>query len=116
MKRPWGHWEVLKEEPGRKIKLLTVSPGMSLSMQRHFKRSEVWLVVEGYGYVAMHGTKFNLEPGDSFSIDIECWHQLVNNDESDLVILEVQEGDECVEGDIERKEVEDDEFAFEKRC
>ena len=25
-KRPWGYWEVLKEEPGRKIKLLNVRP------------------------------------------------------------------------------------------
>ena len=104
-KRPWGHWEVLKEEPGRKIKLLTVKPGQSLSKQRHFKRTEQWLCIEGNGILKMYGdTKFALEPGESSFIDIEEWHQLVNESEEDLIILEVQEGEECTEEDIERED------------
>jgi mannose-6-phosphate isomerase-like protein (cupin superfamily) len=117
VKRPWGHWEVLKEEPGRKVKLLTVMPGQSLSKQRHFKRSEQWLCLEGEGILKMYGdTKFALEPGETAFIDIEQWHQLVNNGDEDLVILEVQEGEECVEEDIERQAEQQDEFTFEKRC
>ena len=117
VKRPWGHWEVLKEEPGRKVKLLTVMPGQSLSKQRHFKRSEQWLCLEGEGILKMYGdTKFALGPGETAFIDIEQWHQLVNNGDEDLVILEVQEGEECVEEDIERQAEQQDEFTFEKRC
>lgn len=112
MNRPWGKWEVLKEEPGRKVKLLTVSPGQSLSMQRHFKRREVWLVLEGRGRVTLHGVDFALEPEDNITIEVEAWHQLINDGDSDLVVLEVQEGEECSEDDIERQ----DEFTFEKRC
>jgi mannose-1-phosphate guanylyltransferase len=104
VKRPWGHWEVLKEESGRKIKLLTVKPGQQLSKQRHFKRSEQWLCLEGTGILKMYGdTRFALEPGESSFIDVEEWHQLVNESEEDLIILEVQEGEECTEEDIERQ-------------
>ena len=97
-KRPWGYWEVLKEEPGRKIKLLTVKPGQSLSKQRHFKRTELWLCIEGNGILKMYGdTRFALEPGES-------WHQLINESEENLFVLEVQEGEECSEEDIERED------------
>ena len=104
MNRPWGQWEVLKEEPTRKLKLLKVKPHSSLSMQRHQYRSESWYVVEGEGYIILHGVKFRLQKGDSIDIDVMEWHKLVNDTDNDLIIFEVQEGERCVEEDIERKE------------
>jgi len=106
--RPWGQWEVLKEEPTRKLKLLKVKPHSSLSMQRHQYRSESWYVVEGEGYVVLHGAIFRLQKGDSFDINVMEWHQLVNDTDGDLIIFEVQEGEKCTEEDIERKESVDE--------
>ena len=45
--RVWGYYRVLHEAPGMKVKELVVEPGKSLSMQRHAKRREYWVVQEG---------------------------------------------------------------------
>ena len=57
--RDWGYWHVLKDDGTSKVKELVVLPGKELSYQRHFKRSELWLVSEGectirLGYVYRH--------------------------------------------------------------
>src|SRR5210317_148474 len=47
--RDWGYWRVLdhKPEKGYKVKELVIYPGKSLSDQKHYKRSEQWIVLEG---------------------------------------------------------------------
>ena len=47
--RQWGYWRVLdhKPEKGYKVKELVIYPGKRLSDQKHFKRSEQWIVLEG---------------------------------------------------------------------
>ena len=45
--RPWGTYQTIALESGHQVKILTVLPGGRLSLQRHFKRSEHWVVVEG---------------------------------------------------------------------
>ena len=45
--RNWGWYRVLDEKPGYKVKELVINPNSSLSMQRHFKRSEHWYVLKG---------------------------------------------------------------------
>jgi len=47
--RDWGYWRVLdhKPEQGYKVKELVIYPGKSLSDQKHFKRAEQWIVLEG---------------------------------------------------------------------
>jgi len=42
-----------------------------------------------------------------YDIDKEVWHQGYNPFEEPCHILEVQHGEECVETDIERKDVDD---------
>jgi D-beta-D-heptose 7-phosphate kinase/D-beta-D-heptose 1-phosphate adenosyltransferase len=49
--RPWGYYRVLHETLGMKVKELTVNPGQSLSMQRHWLRSEYWIVNDGAAVV-----------------------------------------------------------------
>ena len=44
--RPWGAWTVLETGPGYKVKRLEVLPGKRLSLQKHFHRSEHWVVVK----------------------------------------------------------------------
>ena len=49
--RPWGTWEVIEEGNRFKVKRLTVTPGQSISLQKHMHRSEHWVVVEGTAIV-----------------------------------------------------------------
>ena len=44
--RAWGHYRVLYDAPGTKVKELTVHPGQRLSMQRHQDRAEHWHVTK----------------------------------------------------------------------
>ena len=38
-----------------------------------------------------------------FDIKVQDWHQLINNGDDDLIVVEVQLGEKCIEEDIERK-------------
>jgi cytidyltransferase-like protein len=108
--RDWGYWRVLdhKPEKGYKVKELVIYPGKSLSDQRHFKRSEEWIVLEG---VVKMETEWNnqksiihLSPGQpKYNIAKEVWHKASNPGTENAYILEVQWGD-CYEEDIERRD------------
>ena len=108
--RPWGYYRVVHEVPGCKVKELTVSPGASLSMQRHQERAEFWLVSEGAATVYTINRSTDVELTGVFNkheflhISPNEWHQLVNEDSSPLKIVEIQYGDRCEEDDIERNQ------------
>ncbi len=110
--RNWGYYRVLHTVGSNvKVKELTVEPGKSLSMQRHFHRSEIWFVAEGIATLYSLADDQKKHIGDyglyqSLTIDVEDWHQLVNEQDFDVKIIEVQYGDKCIEEDIERKSVE----------
>ena len=107
--RQWGYYRVLHEVPGMKVKELTVSPGKSLSMQRHQHRAEYWIVSEGNcvvnstmpdGYIL---PSKELSIHDEFKISVHEWHQLTNPYAIPCRIVEIQYGEQCIEEDIERK-------------
>jgi len=102
--RPWGYYRVLHEVSGTKVKELTINPGQSLSMQRHFKRSEYWLVSHGMCQVVSDSGPVTLmnEHCHTF-IPQGNWHKLSNPYEIPCRIVEIQFGTECTEDDIERK-------------
>jgi cytidyltransferase-like protein len=105
--RSWGYWRVLDDHKVYKVKELVVMPGQSLSMQRHFKRSEHWHVLSGTINVETEylGSKNNVKisTNSSYDIGIEVWHRAYNTGTTPCHILEVQHGSECVEEDIERR-------------
>lgn len=107
--RQWGYYRVLHEVPGMKVKELTVDPGKSLSMQRHFKRAEYWIVSEGRAVVnsTMEGgyalPAITLEKHQEYKVPVEGWHQLTNPFDVPVKVVEIQYGEDCIEEDIERK-------------
>lgn len=101
--RNWGHYKVLKEYPGVKVKELLVEPGQSLSLQRHFYRAEFWIVVEGTGLLELDNKKLELKPQTTVTIQPLQWHKLLNTSNRLLRLVEIQYGSECDEADIERK-------------
>ena len=107
--RVWGYYRVLHEVPGMKVKELTVNPGCKLSMQRHSKRNEHWIVSEGQGEVVLGGFDLSSVQDSVYltahsTIDIMAgeWHQLTNPFDEPLKVVEVQYGAYCGENDIER--------------
>ncbi len=101
---PWGRWEVLLEGPAYKVKRITVLPGKRLSYQKHFKRNEHWVIVEGKGMVTIDGKEVHMEKGDAVDIALETPHRMANNGDEDLTFIEVQHGEYFGEDDIMRLE------------
>ena len=107
--RAWGHYRVLYDAPGTKVKELTVMPGQRLSMQRHHDRAEHWHVAEGVATVYTINRKSDQDLLGEFTqfqhihIAREEWHQLCNQTDQPLRVVEIQYGVNCVEEDIERR-------------
>lgn len=101
--RPWGYYRILHTEGHEvKVKELVVDPGKSLSMQRHAKRNEYWLISEGEATVYNGDEEITVGKHDNLNISIGEWHQLSNKTDKPLKIIEIQYGELCDESDIER--------------
>ena len=108
--RSWGYYRVIHEyEKHTKVKELAVPPGGRLSMQKHKERSEHWFVAEGTATVYTLNVSSDqellgvFEQHNSLHIPVGTWHQLCNEHNTDLKLVEIQYGTNCVEEDIERK-------------
>jgi cytidyltransferase-like protein len=108
--RTWGYYRVLHSVGQTlKVKELTVEPGQWLSMQRHTQRSEFWFVASGIATVYTLNRKSDFEliavvqPHGHFWVDNRQWHQLRNEHEEPLKVVEIQYGTTCQEQDIERQ-------------
>jgi mannose-1-phosphate guanylyltransferase/mannose-6-phosphate isomerase len=102
--RPWGSYTVLENGDRYRVKRLTLLPGRRLSLQRHYNRSEHWVVVRGTARIIMDGEERVLRPGESTFIPIGSVHRLENPGKIDLEVIEVQIGEYLGEDDIERLE------------
>ena len=103
--RPWGWWMNLQEEPGYKIKLITVKDGEQLSLQVHEHRDETWTIARGKGEIFSDNFWQVAREGKVVKIPRGMVHR-AKGGEGNLVILEVQHGEILSEDDITR--IEDD--------
>ena len=102
VKRPWGRYTLLDKGSGFKIKLVEVAPQKALSLQRHFRRSEHWVVVEGRAKIVRGKKIYYVNSNESTYIPLRYAHRLENPTASPLKIVEVQSGDYLEEDDIVR--------------
>ncbi|MBQ3641768.1 mannose-1-phosphate guanylyltransferase/mannose-6-phosphate isomerase [bacterium] len=100
--RPWGYYTVLEEGEGFLTKCIVVNPMAKLSIQRHKHRSEHWIILEGQATVIKGENTLVLDSGNSIDIAAEEIHSLQNLTDTQIKILEVQQGDILDENDIER--------------
>ncbi|MEC6996942.1 MAG: mannose-1-phosphate guanylyltransferase/mannose-6-phosphate isomerase [Pseudomonadota bacterium] len=100
--RPWGMFENIKQEEGFKIKKLLILPGEKISLQKHLRRSEHWVVISGIATITKGKKKFLLKPNESTFIKKGEVHRIENNSKKNLVLVEVQTGNYLEEDDILR--------------
>ena len=101
-KRPWGSFTVLQSKEGFKIKLIEIGPKKRLSLQRHNRRAEHWVVVSGCAKVTTGGKVRLVPSNNSIYVPIGTKHRLENPMNIPLKIVEVQTGGYLEEDDIER--------------
>jgi mannose-1-phosphate guanylyltransferase/mannose-6-phosphate isomerase len=100
--RPWGWYDNLDEGENFKVKRIQVNPGASLSLQKHNKRAEHWVVVKGIAEIICNDKKIILKENESTYIPLGKKHRLSNPGPDILEIIEVQSGFYLGEDDIER--------------
>jgi mannose-1-phosphate guanylyltransferase/mannose-6-phosphate isomerase len=102
--RPWGSYDSLESEHGFQVKRLVIRPGGVISLQRHARRSEHWVVVKGRAQVTRNDEVFVLGVNEATHIAIGDIHRIANPFDEPVHVIEVQCGDYLGEDDIERLE------------
>ncbi|MES2256292.1 MAG: mannose-1-phosphate guanylyltransferase/mannose-6-phosphate isomerase [Pseudomonadota bacterium] len=102
--RPWGAYEGLDIGENFQVKRITVNPGAKLSLQKHHKRAEHWVVVSGTAQVTCDDKVFALHENQSTFIPLGAKHRLENTGTEPLHLIEVQSGRYLGEDDIIRFE------------
>lgn len=102
--RPWGFYESLIVGDRFQVKRIVVKPGEQLSLQKHFHRSEHWVVVQGTAEVIRDGEALMLRENESIYLPLGAIHRLGNPGRIPLTLIEVQSGSYLGEDDIVRFE------------
>ena len=102
--RPWGNFTSIEEGTLWKVKRLEIKPKASISLQKHLKRSEHWVIVNGTAKVEIDDKVSFLEENESTYIPLGAKHRLSNPEDKPLILIEVQSGSYLGEDDIIRFE------------
>jgi mannose-1-phosphate guanylyltransferase/mannose-6-phosphate isomerase len=100
--RPWGYYQTADLGTRHQVKRICVNPGARLSLQKHFHRSEHWVVVRGAAEVTLGEEVRLVHENESVYVPIGSIHRLANPCKIPLELIEVQVGSYLGEDDILR--------------
>ena len=100
--RPWGRFEVLREDNHYKSKIIRVEAGQKISYQSHKQRAEHWVIVKGEAVVTLDDKEHLQKQGSHIFIPQGAKHRIHNRSNSYCEIIEVQTGTYFGEDDITR--------------
>ncbi len=100
--RPWGKFEILKDQDYYKSKVIRVDAGQKISYQSHAKRAEHWIIVKGEAVVILDDKEVPLKTGQHIFIPQGAKHRIINNSKAAVEFIEVQVGSYFGEDDIVR--------------
>ena len=103
-KRPWGSYTNLYNGNNFLIKELNVKPNGVLSLQKHFHRSEHWVVTQGIPKITLNKRSFLKKPYETIFIPKGAIHRIQNQNKKTIKIMEAQLGSILKETDIVRYE------------
>lgn len=102
--RPWGNYDSIDMGERFQVKRIVVKPGAALSLQKHHRRAEHWIVVSGVAEVTCDDKVFELGENESTYIPLGSVHRLRNRGTEPVELIEVQSGHYLGEDDIVRLE------------
>src|SRR5258707_593079 len=76
--RPWCYYQDIDIDPRYRVKRIVVKPGSKLSLQKHFHRSEHWVVVKGTPEITLGNEVRTVHENESMYIPIGSIHRLAN--------------------------------------
>ena len=102
VQKPWGTYQNLLDSDECKVKKLVIKPNQRPSYQYHYKRTEVWVVVQGQGVVTIDEADTEVGPESIVLVPVMSKHRIKNTGSEDLIFIEVQLGSYFGEDDIVR--------------
>ena len=102
--RPWGSYTNLYNGNNFLIKELNVKSKGVLSLQKHFHRSEHWLITQGVPKITLNKKSFSKKLNETIFIPKGAIHRVQNPYKKTVKIMEVQLGSILKETDIVRYE------------
>ena len=100
--RPWGRYVNLFNGKDFLIKELYVKPKGILSLQKHFHRSEHWVVTQGKPKITLNKKSFLKKTNETIFIPRGAIHRIQNPNKKEVKIMEAQLGSILKETDIVR--------------
>ena len=92
VQRPWGAFSQYAFNEDVTVSLMTVKPGMRLSLQSHTGRAELWIVFDPGAVIQVGDEIFETKPGDEIWIPVNVKHRLSCSGTTDVRVLEVAFG------------------------
>ena len=102
--RPWGSYTNLYNGNNFLIKELNVKSKGVLSLQKHFYRSEHWLITQGVPKITLNKKSFSKKLNETIFIPKGAIHRVQNPYKKTVKIMEAQLGSILKETDIVRYE------------
>lgn len=100
--RPWGNYRTLELANGYQVKIITINPQGKLSLQKHSKRAEHWIITQGELNITVDENIKTYRVGEHVFIPVGAAHRMENFTIQHAVIVEVQVGFYLGEDDIVR--------------
>jgi mannose-6-phosphate isomerase len=101
--RPWGKFRAYPHQYAASIKIITVTPGASLSLQYHHRRSEFWIALDRGLEITVGNKVWRPKKGEEIYIPREAIHRLRGVGRVPARVMEIWLGDSD-EADIVRIE------------
>ena len=106
--RPWGYREVIRKESGFRVRKIMMYPGMKITKHFHEKRTETYTVISGELTIELGENLdkvIKLGPTMTYSIKQGVVHQLRNDSDDSLIMIEVDSGQEINDWDMSGNEI-----------
>jgi mannose-6-phosphate isomerase-like protein (cupin superfamily) len=100
-RRPWGKFRAFPHERAGSIKIITVEPGGTLSLQYHHRRAEFWVALDEGLEVTLDDRVWRPAPNEEIYIPREARHRIRGVGSKPARIMEIWLGDSD-EADIVR--------------
>ena len=101
--RPWGGFRQYTHNEISTVKIITVAPGEVLSLQRHYRRDELWVTLTDGLEVTAGDRTWRPEPFEEIYVPRETVHRMAGVGDAPGRWLEISFG-HFDEDDIERLE------------